>query len=234
MTGSSASRLRRTRRVRLHTRERSRGARADRHDLRGGCRGVRRSSARAHVPAKGRSPRGAQTPRLRRVGLRRNRGGAARQLPRRPRHGGLQHEESRARALARSRPRHRLHAGGLHQERRDVRRRLRCRRQALVPTQQTIAEPGRDVRRDRSRVHVARAPAGPPDPTDRRQEGGDRDHQVLQGRRPPPERPHRRGQVPGGHRSPLPAGRRGRSDTVRRDGTEDRQRRLDGELDERK
>ena len=70
---------------------------------------------------------GNAAPRLRRIGLVRNRGRAAGQLPRRPRHGGVQHEERRARALARRRRGDRLRARGLHEERRDVRRRSSTR-----------------------------------------------------------------------------------------------------------
>ena len=58
--------------------------------------------------------------------------------------------------LARSRPGPRLHPGGLHQERRDVRRHLRRGRQALVQAVQTLTEAGWDLRRDRPRVPVAR------------------------------------------------------------------------------
>ena len=47
-------------------------------------------------------------------------------------HRRVQHEEPRPPALARRRPRRRLHAGGLHEERQDVRRHLRLGRHAFV------------------------------------------------------------------------------------------------------
>ena len=50
--------------------------------------------------------------------------------------------------VARRRRRHRLRARGLHEERQDVRRRLRLGRQALVPAEQTLAEAGRGLHRD--------------------------------------------------------------------------------------
>ena len=78
-------------------------------------------------------------PDLRRVRLDRNRRGAARQALRGRRHRGLRHEAPRARGVARSRPGDRLHAGGLHAERRDVRRDLRRGRQAVVPAVQALA-----------------------------------------------------------------------------------------------
>ena len=115
--------------------------------------------------------KGQEHPRLRRLRIDRHRGGAAGQALRRPRHGRLQHEERRARALARRRRGDRLHAGGLHEERRDVRRHLRRGRQALVPALPTLAEAGRDLRRDRPRVHVARPAPRAADPVDRRQAG---------------------------------------------------------------
>ncbi len=140
--------------------------------LRGGRGGLRRSDHRARVPAEGRArARVRRILDLRRVRSDRNGGGAAREALRRPRHRRLQHEERRARALARSRRGHRLPAGGLHEERQDLRRRLRRGRQALVQALPALAEAGRDLHRDRPRVHVARPAAGAPDPLDRRQEG---------------------------------------------------------------
>ena len=131
-TRSSASGLRRTRGVRLRPGEGRRGAQAGRHELTTKPRPSATACA-SRCPACGR--RIVETggaPRLRRLRLRRHGCGAARQALRRRRHGRVQHEEPRARAVARRRPRDRLHAGGLREERRDVRRRLRRRRQALV------------------------------------------------------------------------------------------------------
>jgi hypothetical protein len=45
--------------------------------------------------------------------------------------------------------------------------------------------------------------------------------------RPLPQGTHRGRQIPGGHRSVLPAGGRGRGEQVRRNGAEDRERRPD-------
>ena len=55
------------------------------------------------------------------------------------RHRRVQHEERRARALARRRRGHRLRARGLHEERQDLRRDLRRSRQALVSAVPTLA-----------------------------------------------------------------------------------------------
>ena len=100
------------------------GAQARGHELRGGRSRLRRSVHRAVAASEAAElARGAEHARLRRLRLDRNRGRAARQALRRRRHGGLQHEERRARALARRGPGHRLRAGGLHEERRDLRRR---------------------------------------------------------------------------------------------------------------
>ena len=88
--------------------------------------------------------KGKQRPRLRRVRIRGNGGRAARQALRSPCHGGLQHEERRARAIARRGRGRRLPAGGLHEERQDVRPRLRRGRQVLVPAGEALAEAGRN------------------------------------------------------------------------------------------
>ena len=63
---------------------------------------------------------GQEHPRLRRVGIDRHRGRAARRSTSSRRDRGLQHEERRARALARRRRGGRLPAAGLHEERQDV------------------------------------------------------------------------------------------------------------------
>ncbi len=78
------------------------------------------------------------------------------QALRRPRHGRVQHEDRRARPIARRRRGDRLHARRLHEERQDVRRRLRRGRQALVPALPPLAEAGRDLHGHRPRIHVAR------------------------------------------------------------------------------
>ena len=148
--------VRRARGVRLRAGERRARAQAGRHELRGGRGRLRRSEPRARLPAKGRPSAGAEHPRLRRLRIHRDGGGAARQALRRRRHRRLQHEERRAREIARSRRGRRLPAGRLHRERQDVRRRLRRGRQALVQAVPTLAEAGRDLHRDRPRVHVAR------------------------------------------------------------------------------
>ena len=146
-------------------------AQAGRHELRGGRGRVRRSAIGAGVPAQARrSARGSS------IVVYGASGSSARQpcswrSTSGPRHGRLQHEEHRARALARRRRRRRLPARGLHEERRDVRRDLRRGRQALVPAEQALAEAGRDLHRDRPGLHVARPAAAPADPVDRRQEG---------------------------------------------------------------
>ena len=68
------------------------------------------------------------------------------------------------------------------------------------------------------------------DPVDRRQEGDvRRSRGYNEEGRPLPQGAHRGGEVPGGHRSPLPAGAGGRGDAVRRDAAEDRERRPDGQ-----
>ncbi len=95
--------------------------------VRGGSGGQRRSDHRARVPAQGRPARGRRILDLRRVGSHRNGGGAAGEALRRPRHRRVQHEERRARALARGRRGRRLPPGGLHEERQDVRRRSSTR-----------------------------------------------------------------------------------------------------------
>ncbi len=69
---------------------------------------------------------------------------------------------------------------------------------------------------------------GPVEPVGRRQEGDARDPEVHEGERPPAQGADRGREVPGGHRSHLPAGRRGRGDAVRRDVPEDRERRPHG------
>jgi len=61
------------------------------------------------------------------VRLDRHRHGADGQAPRRARHRGLHHEECRAGSLVRAGRRDRLRAAGLHEERRDIRPRLRRR-----------------------------------------------------------------------------------------------------------
>ena len=187
-TRSSASRLRRARRVRLRPGAGRARAQAGGHD----------ASRRPRRSATGRSSRSAC---LRKADLRgagsvvvygasgldRDGRGAARQALRGRRHRGLQHEEPRARALARRRRGDRLHAGGLHEERRDLRRRLRRGRQALVPAVPTLAEAGRDLHRDRPRVHVARPAPRAADPVGRRQAGDAPDPEVHEGGRPLPQ-----------------------------------------------
>ena len=83
---------------------------------------------------------------------------------------------------------------GLHAERRDLRRRLRRGRQALVQAVQALAEAGWDLRLDRPRVHVAPPAAGPADEVDRQQEGGVRDREVHEGGRALPQGADRGGQ----------------------------------------
>ena len=227
--GLRRHRLRRPRGVRLRAGELSPRSHACRPELRGGGGGLRRCDPRHGLPGKGRSPAGAQHPHLRRLRIDRNRSGAAGPGARCRRDGRVQHQEPRAREVARSRPRDRLHAGGLHAERRDVRRRLRRGRPALVQAVSPLAEAGRALRRDRPRVHVARPVPGPAEPVGRRQEGDARDPEVHEGERPPPQGADRGGEVPGGHRSHLPAGRRGRGDPVRRDVPEDGERRPHGQ-----
>ena len=122
----------RERGVRLRSGEGCARAQAGRMSLRRGGGRLRRSDHRPRVPEKGRSARGSERPRLRRVRSHRNRSGAAGQALRRPRHRRVQHEEPRAREIARRRRGRRLPAGGLHEERQDVRRHLRRGRQALV------------------------------------------------------------------------------------------------------
>ena len=95
--------------------------------LRGRRGGLRRRVHRPVLPAEGGS---ADRAKLLVYGASGAVGTAAVQLARHfgaRRHSRVQHEERRARALARSRPRDRLHAGGLHEERRDVRRRSSTR-----------------------------------------------------------------------------------------------------------
>ena len=124
--------VRGTRRVRLRSGERRARAQAGRDELRGGGGRLRRRDHRAHVPAEGGPAARPEHRRLRRLRLDRHGRSPAGEALRCPRHRGVQHEERRARALARRRRGRRLHPGGLHEERRDVRHRLRRRRQALV------------------------------------------------------------------------------------------------------
>ncbi len=119
-------------------------------------------ASRCRCLQEGRPARGPEHRRLRRLGLRGDGGGAARPPLRRTRHRRLQHEERRARPLARRRRGDRLPTRGLHEERQDLRRDLRRRRQALVPALPTLARAARRVRRDRPRVHVARPASCPP------------------------------------------------------------------------
>ena len=83
--------------------------------------------------------------RLRRIRLHRNRRRAARQALWGRRDRRLRDEVRRARALAGRRRGRRLRARGLHEERRDLRRRLRRGRQALVPARAQLAGAGRDL-----------------------------------------------------------------------------------------
>ena len=76
---------------------------------------------------------GQRVRRLRRVRLDRHRGRPGRQGPGSARHRRLRPERPRARPLAGRGRGRRLHAGGLRRARRDVRPRLRRRRQELVP-----------------------------------------------------------------------------------------------------
>ena len=172
--------------------------------------------------------RGAERPRLRRLRLHRHGGGAAGQALRRPRHRRVQHEERRARAVARSRRGRRLHAGGLHQERRDLRRRLRRRRQALVQALPALAEAGRVfVETDLGFMwHVPLLALLTRWIGDKRVALGITKYtkedvlflkELIEA-----------GEYRAGDRPALPAGGRGRGDEVRRDGAEDRQRRPHG------
>ena len=151
--GLRRQRLRRARGVRLHAGERPAGAQAGRHDLRGGRGGLRRSDA-WHCAC------------LRRADLRRGRsilvygasgsvGTAAVQLAK---YFGADvtavcdtKNVELVSSLGADRG-HRLHAGGFHEERRDLRRHLRRGRQALVQALQTLTEAGRDLQRNRPRV----------------------------------------------------------------------------------
>ena len=148
--------VRRARGVHLPEGERRAGAQTGRHELRGGRGGLRRGHAGAGHAAPGRGPGGPADRHLRRVWLARHGGRPARQALRRPRHGRLQHEARRAGPIARRRRGRRLPAGRLHEERPDVRRDHRRRRQVLVPPGPTRAEAGRDLRRDRLGPHSSR------------------------------------------------------------------------------
>ncbi len=185
------------------------------------------SSMHCGASETGRSPEGPEDPRLRRLRGHRHRGGAAGQVLRGRRHRGVQHQEPRAREIARSRQSHRLHAGRLHQERRDVRRHLRRGRQALVQAVQRLTEAGRQStwQPTGSRISILALWTSrigdkkvmfsiPP----RLHEEGCRF----------PQGAHRGREIPGGHRPVLPAGGRGRGDQVRRNGAEDGERRPDG------
>ena len=94
-------------------------------ELRRGSGDLRRRDHRGHLPPQGGPAGGPAHSHLRRLRIHRHRGGAACQALRGARHRDLQHEERRAHALPRSRRRRGLHAGGLHEERRDVRSRVR-------------------------------------------------------------------------------------------------------------
>ena len=103
----------------------------------------------------GRPSSGPEHPRLRRLG---SIGTAAVQLarhPSTPTSRRCAERERRARAIARRRRGHRLPAGGLHEERRDVRRRLRRGRQAVVRRCRRSLNPG-GVFSTPTRLHVAR------------------------------------------------------------------------------
>ena len=84
------------------------GAQARGRELRGGRCIVRWRTEFAVVPAAGRRPEGADGPRLRCVRAIGTTGGAAGQVFRRRRHGGVQHQEHRTGAIARGRSRDRL------------------------------------------------------------------------------------------------------------------------------
>ena len=118
-------------------------------------------------------------------------------------------------------------AGGLHEERQDVRRRLRRRRQALVQALPAFSEAGRRLHRDRPRLSLACPAARAADPVARGQARDVPDPAVHEGGRALPQGADRGRAVPGRHRPPLPAGGRGRGDALRRDGAEDRERRPD-------
>ncbi len=147
---------------------------------------------------------GTEHPHLRRHRIDRHRRGAAGQALRGGRHRCRRHEERRARPLARRRRGDRSPAGGLHEERHDLRRRLRRCRQAFVPAVQRLAEAGRDHDRDRPRLHLARAAARPGDPVDRRQAVDDPDPEVHEGEHPPAQGARRGGALPAGDRPHLP------------------------------
>ena len=183
----------------------------------------RRGALRVQRHAPGRRPGREADAGLRRLRLDRHGGGAAREALRRPRHRRLQHEERRARALARRRRGDRLPEGGLHEERRDLRRRSSTR----------SASTRSGAARARSK------PGGYYLPTDGfrnvflwlpHKKFGERkvvfelprfrkdDVALL-------EEPHRGGGVPAGRRPRLSARGRRRGDALRRDAAEDRQRR---------
>ena len=120
----------------------------------------------------GGSPGGAEDPRLRSVGSDRHRGRAARQALRRRRDRRVQHEEPRARRARSERPRSSTTAGRLHEERRDLRRHLRRRRQALVPALSTLAEAGWASTSKPTSASCGTSRSGVVDAVDRRQAGG--------------------------------------------------------------
>ena len=92
---------------------------------------------------------GQSDPHVWRLGIHRHRRGAAGPVLRCQRHRCVQHQGLRAREIARSRRGHRLHPGRLHEERPDLRRHPRRRRQPIVQPLSRLIEDRRGIRRHR-------------------------------------------------------------------------------------
>jgi hypothetical protein len=97
---------------------------------------VRRRDPRDDIPDVAGPPSRAEHPDLRGVRVDRHGRRPAGQAHGSARHRGLQHRQRRGRAAPRRRRGHRLHGRGLRSERPDLRRRLRRRRQEVVPAVQ--------------------------------------------------------------------------------------------------